>query len=567
MNGLIWIAGGLAALAVLVRVRRQQHQGPTLSRPPTVEFQGALRAIREGRHPGLEQYLVEVPGVPQIEVGLTTTSTGRDPTQPGARPARSPSDAAAPAQASTPAQGPERPPPHIFRKYDIRGLADVELSVKAVQWIGSAIGTEIREQGRSTALIGRDARDSGTRLIKALVKGLMLTGVDAINLGKVPTPMLYLAQHQREIPDGIMLTASHNGPEYNGLKIVIGNEPLYGERIQALLERIRTGAIKRTDQRGTISTLNFFDGYIETILKACQPGDTNFKVVVDCANGMAGPYLPFILRKLGHTVEELYCELDGNFPNHPPDPGKAENLEALAGAVQEHQADLGLALDGDGDRVVAMDANGKPIWPDRLMMLFARDLLGREPGATIIHDVKSTRGLPRLIEELGGKAIMSPCGHSVIRNRMQELDSRLGGELSGHIFFRENWYGFDDAIYAACRLLELLSRSGQTPTEVFNALPGDHTSPEYRVEMQAAESHQLLETLSAHYQDHKDVQLIRIDGLRVEYPDRWGVVRASNTSAMLSMRFEGDNPKALEDICTEFRNLLTAHSPGLVLPF
>lgn len=561
MNTVMWIAAALAGLAgggaLLWYLPR--HRAPTLSRPPVVEFQGAIRAIREGRYPGFEKILVDVPGLAKLE----PATESNDATQPAAVPA----SAAAAAGVAQPSAKPAKaengmPSTHIFREYDIRGLALTELTPYGMRWIGSAIGTVIRRQGRNVVMISRDDRSSGVELSKSLAKGLMLSGVNVINIGKAATPMLYLAQHKHQVPDGLMLTASHNGPEYNGLKIVINNKPLYGKHIRAIYERIHKGDIDRAGQLGSLRNVSCFEGYIQGVLDACKPVKNGFKVVVDCANGMAGPYLPFILRKLGHEVEELYCEVDGSFPNHPPDPTKEDNLKSLSAAVQEHKADIGLALDGDADRLVAMDANGKVVWPDRLMMLFARDLLERKSEATIVHDVKCTRHLPRLITELGGKPVMSACGHSVIRRRMNELDALLGGEFSGHVFFRERWYGFDDAIYASCRLLELLAYTGKQPTEVFNALPVTHISPEYRVEMPTINANELIENLSKHYPD-----AIRIDGLRVEYPDRWGVVRSSNTSPILSMRFEGDTPRALANIQEEFRRQLNEHAPGLALPF
>ena len=570
MSSATWIMAALAGLAVtgagLWYFVRQR--APTLSRPPAVEFQGAIRAIREGLHPGFEKFLVDIPGIPRLERGAedndNTQPEAQDKTQPSASDGARPEAAAAqPAQAGGgPAQGSSMPPAHVFREYDIRGLAQTEINVHVIRWIGAAIGTEIRRQGRNTAMLGRDARTSGTELIKPLAKGLMTCGVNIINIGKVATPMLYLAQHKKSILDGVMLTASHNGPEYNGLKIVIGGKPLHGEHIQALYERIRKGDIDQGGQIGNLRSINILEDYIQSILDACKPAENGFKVVIDCANGMGGLCLPFILRKLGHEVKELYCDVDGNFPNHPPDPTKEANLESLSEAVQQHKADIGLALDGDADRLVAMDASGKPIWPDQLMMLFARDLLERSPGATIVHDVKCTRHLPSLIKELGGKPVMSACGHSVIRSRMDELDALLGGEFSGHIFFRERWYGFDDAIYASCRLLELLAHTGKRPTEVFNALPTTHASPEYRVDMPIKEANALINSLAKHYPD-----AIRIDGLRVEYPNRWGIVRSSNTSAMLSMRFEGETAEALGNIQQEFRRHLKEHAPGLTLPF
>lgn len=561
MNTAMWITAALAGLAgggaLLWYLLR--HRTPTLSRPPGVEFQGAIRAIREGHYPEFEKILVDIPGLSKRDIA----AEGNDATQPAA--------VQAPAAAATgeaqPSAKPDKddngiPPTHIFREYDVRGLAHTELTPHGMRWIGSAIGTMIRRQGRNVVMIGRDDRSSGVELSKSLAKGLMLSGMNIINIGKAATPMLYLAQHKHQVPDGLMLTASHNGPEYNGLKIVINNKPLYGKHIRAIYEHIRKGDIDLAGQHGNLRNVSCFEGYIKGVLEVCKPVETGFKVVVDCANGMAGPYLPFILRKLGHEVEELYCEVDGSFPNHLPDPTKEDNLESLAAAVQEHKADIGLALDGDADRLVAMDANGKVVWPDQLMMLFTRDLLERKPGATIVHDVKCTRHLSRLITELGGKPVMSACGHSVIRIRMSELDALLGGEFSGHVFFRERWFGFDDAIYASCRLLELLAQTGKQPTEVFNALPATHISPEYRVEMPTPNANELVENLSKHYPD-----AIRIDGLRVEYPDRWGVVRPSNTSPILSMRFEGDTPEALANIQEEFRRHLNTHAPGLALPF
>ncbi len=581
---LIALLAGAGVLAWVLWQRRRRARPPPGAR--AVVFQGAIRAMREGLYPGLEQMLVDIPGLPEMEAPSTTRQVQRVPgvpaqgtdqavdvTQfqsavPGLAQAENAPESLLEQQEPEPIAVPEKkklqlPPASIFREYDIRGLVKGELDPEHVKWIGLAIGTEIRRAGRSKALIGRDGRESSTSLSTALAKGMLSAGVDLINLGTVPTPVLYFAQHQQKLLDGVVVTASHNSLEYNGLKVVVGGLPLWGEQVRHLYQRIKDQDFD--SGRGKLQGLNIFAKYLGAVAACFTPAEKSLKVVVDCANGMAGSYVPFLLRKLGHEIVELFCDT-GEGPNQAPDPTVPANLQALRDRVRTEQADLGLAFDGDGDRIVVVDGHGEIIWPDRLLILFAEELLKRCPGATIVYDVKCTMHLAPRIRELGGNPIMWKTGHSLIRNKMEQDNALLAGELSGHLFFRDGWYGFDDAIYAGCRLLNLLSDIGKPPTEIFQELPGAFGSPEYRLQIDRQESEELIEQMTAAFQG-KEAELIDIDGLRVQYKDRWGLLRLSNTSPQLIFRFEGSEAQSLQRIQEEFRSLLQQSRPQLKLPF
>jgi phosphomannomutase/phosphoglucomutase len=453
--------------------------------------------------------------------------------------------------------------PTIFRAYDIRGIVDQTLTAGAVELVGRAIGSEALQRGRNTVVVGRDGRLSGPTLSSALIRGIISTGCDVKDIGCVPTPVLYFATYYLDTQSGVIVTGSHNPPDYNGLKIVIDGETLSGESIQSLRERIE--AARFISGQGTVENVNILPDYIERIrgdVKLERP----LKVAIDCGNGVAGKVAPQLFRSIGCEVIELFCEVDGNFPNHHPDPSKAENLKDLIAAVQAQQADVGLAFDGDGDRLGVVTANGRIVWPDRVLMLYAMDILDRNPGGLVIYDVKCTRFLDSIIHEHGGTPLMWKTGHSFIKAKIRETGALLAGEMSGHIFINERWYGFDDGLYAGVRLLEILARETRSSSEVFAELPDSVNTPELNVAMQEGEPPVFMQRLleNAHF-DGADVSTI--DGLRADFDDGWGLVRASNTTPVLVLRFEADDNAALARIMDEFRRVMLQVEPGLELPF
>jgi phosphomannomutase/phosphoglucomutase len=455
--------------------------------------------------------------------------------------------------------------PAIFKAYDIRGMVGKNLTEEVVRQIGLALGSEAQARGQNTIAVGRDGRNSGPPLMRALLEGLKASGINVLDVGMVPTPVLYYAAWEKAQGTGVMLTGSHNPPDYNGLKMVIGYTTLAGADIQNLRQRIEQQDFVSDD--GKLESIDIIDDYIERIagrVMLLRP----FKIVVDCGNGVAGVVAPKLFKTMGCEVLELYSEVDGNFPHHHPDPSRPENLQALRDAVQAHQADIGFAFDGDGDRLGVVTSDGNIIWPDRLMMLFADDILKRNPGAEIIFDVKCSKNLASEIEKHGGKPIMWNTGHSLIKKKMQETSAPFAGEMSGHIFFKDRWYGFDDAIYTAARLLELLgpkSRGGPVK-DVFAALPDSINTPELHVRMAEGEHHAFMQQFidKARFED---ARVITIDGLRAEFADGWGLVRASNTTPVLVLRFEADSQEALDRIKDAFRTQMLAVNDKLELPF
>lgn len=454
-------------------------------------------------------------------------------------------------------------PAEIFRAYDIRGVVGESLTPDIVYEIGRAIGSEAFDRGEQTVIVARDGRLSGPSLSDKLIKGLLATGRDVIDLGQVPTPVLYFATHFLGSNSGVMLTGSHNPVNYNGLKIVLRGETLSGNAIYALKERIESGNI--FDGDGSLTTQDLLPDYIARINEDVHLS-RKLKVVVDCGNGVAGVAAPQLLRSLGCDVVEMFCDVDGNFPNHHPDPSKPDNLQALILAVQAEEADLGLAFDGDGDRVGVVDATGVIIWPDRLLMLLAADVLSRQPGADIIYDVKCTRNLAAEIIKCGGRPVMWKTGHSYIKAKMKESGALLAGEMSGHIFFKERWYGFDDAMYTAARLLEILSNETRSSAEIFGELPDSYTTPELGLNFREGENVEIMNQLLAKA-NFPDANVITIDGMRVETDSGWGLVRASNTTPSLVFRFESSTEQGLEQIKSVFRNLLKQVRPSVKLPF
>jgi phosphomannomutase/phosphoglucomutase len=456
-------------------------------------------------------------------------------------------------------------PAEIFRAYDIRGIVEEGLTAEVVSQIGHAIGAEAYDRGQQTIVVGRDGRNSGPELQEALVQGLRNTGRDVIDVGRVPTPVLYFATHYLNTGSGVMVTGSHNPPEYNGLKIMLGGDTLFGDDIQDLRKRAEGGNFP--SGKGNLQSMEVVDEYVRRVCEDVPVALGNsFRVVVDCGNGVAGEVAPKLLRALGHDVVELYCEVDGNFPNHHPDPSDPANLTYLIGTVKTEKADLGFAFDGDGDRLGVVDPDGRIIWPDMQMMLFAKDVLGRNPGAEIVFDVKCSNRLAKVIKQLGGKPVMWRTGHSYIKSKLKESGAPLAGEMSGHIFFQDRWYGFDDAIYSAARMLEILMAFKKSPAQVFSRLLTGVSTPELRVEMKEGEQVTLVEKL-VEAEGFANGKRTTIDGLRVDFADGWGLVRASNTTPSLVMRFEANNEKALARIQGEFKNAVTALDPNLKLPF
>jgi phosphomannomutase/phosphoglucomutase len=453
--------------------------------------------------------------------------------------------------------------PSIFRAYDIRGVVDRTLTARAVELVGRAIGSEALQRGRNTVVVGRDGRLSGPVLSSALIRGIISTGCDVKDVGCVPTPVLYFATYYLDTQTGVIVTGSHNPPDYNGLKIVIDGETLSGESIQSLRERIE--AANFISGQGKVESVDIVPDYMERIrgdVKLARP----LRVAIDCGNGVAGNVAPKLFRSIGCEVTELFCEVDGNFPNHHPDPSKEANLKDLIAAVQAQHADLGLAFDGDGDRLGVVTSDGRIIWPDRVLMLYAMDILDRNPGGQIIYDVKCTRFLDSIIRDHGGTPLMWKTGHSFIKAKIKETGALLAGEMSGHIFINERWYGFDDALYAGVRLLEILARDARSSSEVFAELPDSVNTPELNVAMQEGEPPVFIKRLleNAHFEG---AAVSTIDGLRADFDDGWGLVRASNTTPVLVLRFEADDDAALARIMDEFRRVMLQVEPGLKLPF
>lgn len=453
--------------------------------------------------------------------------------------------------------------PDIFRAYDIRGIVGETLSPSIVERIGVAIGSEAISRGLASLCIGYDGRHSSPELADALARGVMAAGCNVIHVGAVPTPVLYFATHHLENGSGVMVTGSHNPANYNGLKIMLGGETLSGEAIQALYKRVQTGDLAAG--RGTQSSDDVRRAYLDRIVGDIAVA-APLKVVVDAGNGIAGELGPMLIEELGCEVIPLHCEVDGDFPNHHPDPGKPANLVDLIEKVKAEGADLGVAFDGDGDRLGLVTNTGKIIWPDRLLMLFARDVVSRNPGADVLYDVKCSRRLAGVITEAGGRPIMWKTGHSLMKAKMKETGALLAGEMSGHVFFAERWYGFDDGLYSAARLLEILGIEDRHSDEVFEDFPEDISTPELNVEVTESSKFTIIEQLN---QDGNfgDGNISNIDGIRVDYADGWGLCRASNTTPMLVLRFEAETDEALERIKDIFRVQLQKVAPNVVAGF
>ena len=550
------VVGVAAASAVLaagfVMWRKRKPGAAVVKKEPPAVVAKAVKATADGGTAKEEVDPLDIgpPPLPEVE---ETDASG------------APVAAASASAEGGEGQESEQLSPEIFRAYDIRGVVGESLTANTVRAIGRAVGSEAYERQQQTVVVGCDGRLSGPELVEALVEGLRSTGRDVIDIGRVPTPVLYFATHYLNTGSGVIVTGSHNPPEYNGLKIMLGGDTLFGDAIQGLRQRIESDDLMSGE--GSLQTMDVLPEYIRRVTEDVPVALGNaYKVVVDCGNGIAGDVAPKLIRALGHDVIELFCEVDGNFPNHHPDPSKPENLEDLVSAIKENEADIGFAFDGDGDRLGVVDKNGKVIWPDLQMMLYARDIISRNPGAQIVFDVKCTSRLPKVIKKLGGEPLMWKTGHSFIKSKMKETGALLAGEMSGHIFFKERWYGFDDAMYASARMLELLLGFKQAPTEVFAKLPTGVATPELNVPMSEGAHLEFMQRLLESPQ-FENATVTTIDGLRVDYKDSWGLVRASNTTPSLVLRFEADNGEALTRIQEEFRGLLLGQDSDLSLPF
>jgi len=454
-------------------------------------------------------------------------------------------------------------PKEIFKAYDIRGIVGKTFTPEIVEAIGHAIGSEAIARQQKEICIGRDGRLSGPDMAAALARGIRKSGISVIDLGMVATPMTYFAAYQLDTHSAVMVTGSHNPPDYNGLKMVLGGETLSGDAIQKLRARLTNNDL--VNGEGSYRQYDIADEYLSRIVsdvKLARP----MKIIIDCGNGVPGAFAPKLYRDMGCQVEELFCEVDGNFPNHHPDPSQPKNLQDLIAALKVSDAEIGLAFDGDGDRLGVVTKDGTIIFPDRQLMLFADDVLSRNPGADIIFDVKSTRNLFGWIRERGGKPLLWKTGHSFIKAKMKETGALLAGEMSGHIFFKERWFGFDDGLYAGARLLEYLSKQTDI-NATLHALPDSVNTPELNIKMAEGEHYTLMDTLqkNAHFPDAQEI--ITIDGLRVEYADGFGLARPSNTTPVIVLRFEADNQEALARIQEDFRRVINQVDPKLALPF
>ncbi len=460
------------------------------------------------------------------------------------------------------------PAQSIFKAYDIRGIVGQTLTEPVVRRIGAALGLAARDKGVEAIVVGRDGRLSGPALIAALSEGINRAGVDAIDIGMVPTPVVYYATYELGTGSGVAVTGSHNPPDYNGLKMMVAGDTLYGDAIQALYQDIIADDFEsRFDgiTPGATRSTDLGEAYLGRItgdVKLARP----MKIAVDCGNGVAGALAPELYRRMGCEVIELFCDVDGNFPNHHPDPAHPENLQDLIRCLRETDAEIGLAFDGDGDRLGVVTKDGQIIYPDRQLMLFAEDVLSRIPGAQVIYDVKCSRNVASHVRKHGGEPLMWRTGHSLIKAKLRETGAPLAGEMSGHVFFKERWYGFDDGLYAGARLLEILAREAD-PSRLLNALPNSPTTPELQLKTAEGENFSLVERLRKEAKFERATEVITIDGVRAEYPDGFGLARPSNTTPVVVLRFEADDDAALARIQDDFRRAILAVAPDAKLPF
>lgn len=452
----------------------------------------------------------------------------------------------------------------IFRACDIRGVVGESLTEEVAYLLGLSFGTLAQQKQQKQVVIGRDGRHSGPSLAKSLMLGLTESGCDVIDLGQVPTPLVYYATYSLNTGTGIMITGSHNPVNYNGFKMMLKEKTLANEQIQELYHCIQKREF--ASGQGSSSFYNVIDPYIERVVQDIRL-QRSLKIVVDCGNGVVGVMAEKFFSALGCDVIPLYCTVDGDFPHHHPDPGQPQNLQDLISTVKAEKADLGLAFDGDGDRLGVVTNRGEIIWPDRVMMLFVEDILKRNPASAIIFDVKCSRHLTQRISDLGGKPLMYKTGHALIKSKMQETNALLGGEMSGHFFFQERWYGFDDACYSAARLLELIASHPQRETAaIFEALPNSVSTPEINIAIPENKKFSFIEKIKSEH-GFQEAECITVDGLRVEFKDGWGLIRASNTTPCLVLRFEADNNDALARIQQQFKQEILIQAPELNVPF
>jgi phosphomannomutase / phosphoglucomutase len=455
--------------------------------------------------------------------------------------------------------------PSLFKAYDVRGIVDRTLTGEAARAIGAALGSEAGSLAVHEIAIGRDGRLSGPALRDALIEGIRSTGCGVVDVGMVATPMLYFATHHLGTGSGVSITGSHNPPEYNGMKFVLAGQALHGEGLQGLRRRIEAGDLVRSGRPGALRSADIGPAYVARIVgdvKLARP----LKIAIDCGNGVAGAVAPGLFRALGCPVIELFCEVDGTFPNHHPDPAHPENLQDLIACLRQTDAELGLAFDGDGDRLGVVTKDGQIIYPDRQIMLFVRDVLAAHKGGEIIFDVKCTRNLAPWIRRHGGRPTMWRTGHSLIKAKLRETGALFAGEMSGHLFFNDRWYGFDDGVYAGARLLEIVSRSADA-SAVLNALPDAISTPELHMKTAESENFELVERLRSRARFEGAREVITIDGVRVEYADGFGLARPSNTTPVVVLRFEADSREALARIQADFRRAILEVSPAAHLPF
>ncbi len=539
----------LAALALLVAI--------------TLLLLPRLKGLRIERRPSADEVAVNEPTMAELQQ--------RGEMEPAPPPAAAGALAAAAGHAAAPNPTPTPSPRRaslersIFRAYDIRGVVGKTLDAESARLIGLAIGSVMHQQDARTIVVGRDGRLSSPQMADALIQGLRQAGREVIDIGQAPTPVIYFGAYQLRAGSCVSVTGSHNPPDYNGFKIVIEGETLSGDAIQNLYERIAENRLHMAADQGEVTHRDITDDYIQRIAGDIQI-ERKLKVVVDCGNGIAGLIAPRLMEAIGAEVEPLFCEVDGTFPHHHPDPSDPANLQDLVNVVKRLDADIGLAFDGDGDRLGVVTKSGEMIYPDRLLMLFAADVLERNPGACIIYDVKCTGHLAMHILRHGGSPLMWKTGHSLIKAKMRETEAELAGEMSGHFFFRERWYGFDDGLYAAARLLEILSTRPETPQEVFDTLPKGVSTPELKIQVEEGEQYAFIEKFLATAK-FEGARIATIDGLRADWPHGWGLVRASNTTPVLVLRFDARDVEALERIKEAFRAQLLAVDPGLELPF
>lgn len=460
----------------------------------------------------------------------------------------------------------EKIPTHVFRTYDIRGNTITDLSADLVHDIGLALGSEALAQGASTMIVARDGRLSSPALFKALTEGLLATGCNILDIGVVPTPLLYFATQKLTSNSGVMLTGSHNPKDDNGLKTVINGKTLTEDQVQGLLRRVQTRNI--VTGKGQVSYYDsIIDDYVADVVKRV-PLKKKLKVVIDAGNGVTALVAPKLYRAMGCEVTDLFCSVDGNFPNHHPDPSKPKNLEALIATVQREKADVGLAFDGDGDRLGLVTPNGKMIYPDRQLMLFSRAVLKKSPGRIVVFDVKCSKFLGDVISKAGGIPILYKTGHSLIKKKMLEEDAALAGEMSGHLFFRDNWYGFDDGMYSGARVLQIMADDGRDLDSIFAEIPDSISTPELNVLIPDNEKHAYIKLLQDQANEaFCDAKIITIDGLRIEFESGWGLVRASNTTPMLTLRFEADSEENLTKIMERIKAFMLKYRPTLEIDF